>query len=112
VMTTQVTYQVSPVPFTAVEIQSDFWSPRLETNRTVTIPYDFKKCEETGRISNFEKAAGWLPGAHEGIFYNDSDVYKIIEGAAYSLRLHPDSRLDRYLDDLIAKIAAAQEPDG
>lgn len=111
-MTTHVTYQVSPVPFTAVEIRSNFWSPRLETNRTVTIPYDFTKCEETGRITNFDKAAGRMEGDHEGIFYNDSDVYKIVEGAAYSLNLHPDPVLDRYLDDLIAKIAAAQEPDG
>ncbi|HXF61937.1 MAG TPA: glycoside hydrolase family 127 protein [Caldilineaceae bacterium] len=111
-MSAQIAYKLQPVPFTAVAIDDAFWSPRLETNRTVTIPYDFKKCEETGRISNFEKAAGWREGPHEGIFYNDSDVFKIIEGAAYSLNIHPDPSLDRYLDDLIAKIAAAQEPDG
>lgn len=111
-MTTSARYLYTPVPFTAVEIDDTFWLPRMQTNRTVTIPYDFKKCEETGRISNFDKAAGHLPGDHEGIFYNDSDVYKIIEGAAYSLSLHPDPELDAYLDDLIAKIAAAQEPDG
>ncbi len=110
--TTSVTYRYSPVPFTAVQVNDAFWSPRLETNRTVTIPYDFRKCEETGRISNFDKAAGWLPGDHEGIFYNDSDVYKIVEGAAYSLNLRPDPELDAYLDNLIAKFAAAQEPDG
>lgn len=111
-MTTTVRYRYTPVPFTAVDIADDFWLPRMQTNRTVTIPYDFKKCEETGRITNFDKAAGNMRGDHEGIFYNDSDVYKIIEGAAYSLSLHPDPELDAYLDDLIAKIAAAQEPDG
>lgn len=111
-MTTSVRYRYTPVPFTAVEIADQFWLPRLQTNRAVTIPYDFKKCEETGRITNFDKAAGTMPGDHEGIFYNDSDVYKIIEGAAYSLSLHPDPELDAYLDDLIAKIAAAQEEDG
>ena len=68
--------------------------------------------EETGRIDNFAKAAGWMDGPHEGIFFNDSDVYKIIEGAAYSLMLHPDPALDAYLDKVIALIAAAQEPDG
>jgi uncharacterized protein len=111
-MSAHVTYQYNPVPFTAVTIDDAFWSPRLTTNRLVTIPYDFQKCEETGRITNFAKAAGWMEGDHEGIFFNDSDVFKIIEGAAYSLKLYPDPELDRYLDDLIEQIAAAQEPDG
>ncbi|MCC6458097.1 MAG: glycoside hydrolase family 127 protein [Caldilineaceae bacterium] len=111
-MSTHVTYQYNPVPFTSVTIDYSFWSPRITTNRLVTIPYDFQKCEETGRITNFAKAAGWMEGDHEGIFFNDSDVFKIIEGAAYSLNLYPDPELDRYLDDLIAQIAAAQEPDG
>ncbi len=105
-------YPVKPVPFTAVQITDAFWSPRLETNRTVTIPYDFRKCEETGRIDNFLKAAQQMPGKYEGYAFNDSDVFKVIEGAAYSLALHPDAELDQYLDGLIAKIAAAQEQDG
>ncbi|MFN8486311.1 MAG: glycoside hydrolase family 127 protein [Caldilineaceae bacterium] len=111
-MATNIQYQFTPVPFTAVQIADPFWSPRIETNRTVTVPYDFQKCEETDRISNFEKAAGRLPGDHVGIFFNDSDVYKVIEGAAYALHLHPDPALEQYVDDLIDKIAAAQEPDG
>ena len=111
-MTQHVAYQYNSVPFTAVTINDNFWSPRITTNRLVTIPYDFQKCEETDRITNFTKAAGQMAGDHIGIFFNDSDVYKIIEGAAYSLNLHPDADLDRYLDDVIAKIAAAQEPDG
>jgi len=101
-----------PVPFTDVAITDAFWLPRLETNRTVTIPYDFRMCEETGRIANFAKAGGLAEGAFQGNRYDDSDVFKVIEGAAYSLALHPDPALDRYLDDLIAKIAAAQEEDG
>jgi hypothetical protein len=105
-------YPVRPVPFTAVQINDEFWSPRLETNRTVTIPYDFRKCEETGRLDNFLKAAHQMPGKYEGYAFNDSDVFKVVEGAAYSLALHPDPELDKYLDGLIAKIAAAQEPDG
>ncbi len=105
-------YPVSPVPFTAVRIEDGFWSPRMETNRKVTLPFDFRKCEETGRIDNFAKAGGLMEGAFEGIYFNDSDVFKVVEGAAYALHLYPDPELDRYLDDLIAKFAAAQEDDG
>ena len=105
-------YPITPAPFTAVCFTDRFWLPRLETNRQVTIPYDFEKCEETGRIDNFAKAAGLMEGPHEGIFYNDSDVFKVVEGAAYSLSLHPDPELEGYLDDLIKKIAGAQENDG
>ena len=105
-------YPITPVAFTRVTFDDGFWLPRLTTNREVTIPYDFRKCEETGRIDNFAKAAGLMAGAHEGIFFNDSDVFKVVEGAACSLSLRPDPELDAYLDDLIAKIAGAQEEDG
>ena len=108
----QLDYPYQPVPFTAVTINDRLWAPRIETNRAVTIPYDFAKCEETGRVTNFDKAAGKMVGAFEGIRFNDSDVFKVIEGASYSLSLHPDPELDAYLDALIDKIAAAQEPDG
>ncbi len=105
-------YPIKPVPFTDVNVTSGFWHERMETNRLVTIPYDFKKCEETGRISNFAKAGGLQDGEFEGIYFNDSDVFKVIEGAAYSLSLHPDPELEAYLDSVITLIAAAQEEDG
>jgi hypothetical protein len=105
-------YPITPVPFTAVKVTDGFWAPRIETNRTVTIPAIFKKCEETGRIDNFAVAGGLMKGEYKGERYNDTDVYKTIEGASYSLMVHPDPALDRYLDGVIAKIAAAQEPDG
>lgn len=105
-------YPIKPVPFHQVSFEDSFWLPRLETNRTVTIPYDFKKSEETGRMDNFLKAAGKMQGEHTGLVFNDSDVFKIIEGAAYSLSLHPDAELDAYLDKLIVMIADAQEEDG
>lgn len=105
-------YPYSPVPFRDVTVTGGFWLPRFETNRTVTVGYDFQKCEETQRIANFARAGGLEPGDFEGIAYNDSDVYKVIEGAAYVLAQHDDAELDTYLDDLIAKIAAAQEDDG
>ncbi|MBL9121736.1 MAG: glycoside hydrolase family 127 protein [Phycisphaerae bacterium] len=107
---------IEPVPFTSVKITDGFWAPRIETNRTVTIPACFKQCEETGRIANFDSAAAVLadkPGpSFKGNCYDDSDVYKVMEGAAYSLSQRPDPELDAYLDRLITKIAAAQEPDG
>ncbi len=106
-------YPVQAVPLTDVRITDEFWASRLETNRKVTIPYDFKKCEETGRIANFDVAAGKIEGKFRGHFgFNDSDVFKVIEGASYSLALYPDAGLEKYLDELIAKIAAAQEEDG
>ena len=105
-------YPFKPVPFTQVKIIDNFWQQRLETNREITIPYTFAKSEETGRISNFAKAGGLEDGEFEGIYFNDSDVFKIIEGASYSLQVKEDPALKKYLDDLIKKIAAAQEEDG
>jgi DUF1680 family protein len=110
---TEPDYPIRPVPFTAVEIADGFWSPRLETNRRVTVPHDLEKCETTGRIANFEVAGGLREGVFVGRYgFNDSDVYKVIEGASYSLRLRPDPALEHELDGIIAKIAAAQEKDG
>ncbi|WP_422079495.1 glycoside hydrolase family 127 protein [Ulvibacterium sp.] len=108
----QLDYPIQPVPFTSVAIKDNFWTPRLETNRKVTIPYNFQKCEETGRLRNFAIAGGLEEGDFEGIFFNDSDVFKVIEGASYSLQVHDDPQLKLFLDGLIAKIAAAQEDDG
>jgi DUF1680 family protein len=105
-------YPIQPINFTRVKITDNFWKPRLETNRTVTIPYAFKMNEETGRLNNLRKAAGLLEGPYIGRRFNDSDVYKAMEGAAYSLAMHPDASLEETLDEIITIIAAAQEEDG
>lgn len=105
-------YPIAPVSFNSAAIQDKFWKPRIDTAVKVTIPYDFEKCEETGRIDNFAKAAGLMPGPHQGIFYDDSDVFKVVEGAAYALQIAPNAELETYVDDLIDKFAAAQEDDG
>lgn len=105
-------YPVQPIPFTQVQIHDHFWAPRIETNRTKTIPFALQKNEETGRVDNFAIAAGKKEGKYLGRRFNDTDVYKVIEGAAYSLHLHPDTELESYLDDLITLIASAQEEDG
>ena len=105
-------YQIQGIPFNEVKISDQFWSPKIETTRTVTIPASFAKCEETGRVANFEKAA-----KKEGKFgtefpFDDTDIYKIIEGASYSMSVHPNPKLDRYVDSLINIIGKAQEADG
>lgn len=105
-------YPVRPVPFTASRINDAFWTPRLETNRLVTTWYDINKCEETGRVDNFAKAGGLLDGEFKGIPFDDSDVYKVLEGVAYVLAQRPDPKLDAYLDTAINRIISAQERDG
>lgn len=110
---TQPDAPIQEVPFTQVHIQDQFWSPRIETNRTVSIPSAFRECEKNGRFDNFAIAAGLKKGKHRGDFpFDDTDPYKIIEGASYSLAVKYDPQLDHYLDSVISIIAAAQEPDG
>ncbi len=105
-------YPIQPVDFASVRLEDEFWAPRLDINRTITIPYLFRMDEETGRADNFRIAAGLKKGRHTGKRYNDSDVFKAMEAAAYTLRIHPDSNLREKLDELVAIIARAQEPDG
>src|ERR1700677_5042947 len=111
-------YPFQPVSFTAVHLDDIFWAPRLETNRITTIPYAFEKCRESGRMYNFERAAAVLRGEHisdrkpPGYPFDDSDPYKVLEGASYSLAVQSDPQMSAYLDKLITLIASAQEPDG
>lgn len=103
----------NPVPFTAVHINDQFWAPKIETNRTVSIPSAFQQCEINGRMDNFALAGALIEGEHKGDFpFDDTDVYKIIEGASYALAVQYDANLDAYLDSVINLIAAGQEDDG
>lgn len=106
-------YPISPVPFTSVKVTDTFWGQRLKASREVTIPLAFSKCEETGRYENFVKAAN--PSATYqvgGLSFDDTDVYKTIEGASYSMQTYPDKKLSKYIDSVLVIVAAAQEPDG
>ena len=105
-------YPITPVPAPQVTVTDAFWAPKLDTNRRVTIPHIMEENEKTGRVDNFRKAAGLMPGAYSGRRFNDTDTYKIIEAASYSLKIKPDPVLDRKVDDLIALIAKSQQPDG
>lgn len=106
-------YPYSPVPFTSVKVSGPFWGSRLEASRNVTIPLAFQKCEENERYANFVRAAN--PSNEykvEGYPFDDTDVYKTIEGAAYRLSNFPDKRLEAYVDSVIDIMEKAQEPDG
>lgn len=105
--------KITEVPFTKIHFDDIFWAPRIETNRTVSIPSAFYQCEINGRFDNFALAGGLIKGEHKGDFsFDDTDPYKVIEGASYSLAAKYDPKLDHYLDSVINIIASAQEPDG
>ena len=111
--------QLQEVPFTQVHLTDAFWAPRIEVNRTVSIPSAFRECERNGRFDNFALAATNLGHArydvkeHRGDFsFDDTDPYKVIEGASYALAAQYDAQLDHYLDSVINIIALAQEDDG
>jgi DUF1680 family protein len=116
-------YPFNPVPFTAVRVTGGFWQAKQEVNRTVTVPFALQQCEESGRLKNFDLAAEVMKrrAAGERDFsikpptiypFDDTDAYKAIEGAAYVLSMQRDPALEATLDQWIARIAAAQEPDG
>jgi len=116
-------YPVQPVPFTDVHVTGGFWAAKQETNRTVTVPFALKQLDESKRLKNFDLAAETMRrrAAGEKSFQNepvtifpfdDSDVYKVVEGASYALSTKPDPALEKKLDEVIAHVAAAQEPDG
>ena len=106
-------YPIDPVPFTSVKVTDSFWGQRLNASREVTIPLAFSKCEETGRYTNFVNAAHPSDTIKVGgLAFDDTDVYKTIEGASYLLQTYPDKKLAKYIDSVLVIVAAAQEPDG
>lgn len=108
----QKDYPYQSVAFNKVRLTDNFWLPRIKINHTVTIPASFERCEKTGRVKNFVMAAE-RSGKFCTIFpFDDTDIYKTIEGASYSLSLFPDSKLEKYIDSLITIVGAAQEEDG
>ncbi|HEX7777584.1 MAG TPA: beta-L-arabinofuranosidase domain-containing protein, partial [Vicinamibacterales bacterium] len=111
-------YPVKPVPFTSVHLTDTFWAPKIKTNAEVTIPFAFEQCERSGRVDLFIRAAQVLRGEKPasvnppGYPFDDTDLYKVIEGASYTLSVQRDPKLEAVVDGYIAKIAAAQEKDG
>jgi len=106
-------YPIQPVPFTAVKLNDGFWAPRIKRNHEVTIPIAIEQCYKTGRVDNFLFAAGLKEGKFCTDYpFDDTDIYKIIEGASYSIQTFPDKELEAKIDTLIEYIGKAQEPDG
>lgn len=106
-------YPIQPVPFTSVKVTDQFWAPRIKRNHEVTIPIALEQCYKTGRVDNFLIAAKIKPGKFCTEYpFDDTDIYKILEGASYSLQTFPDKKLEARIDSLIAYVGAAQEPDG
>lgn len=106
-------YPITPVDFTQVQLRKGFWKDWVVTAHDATIPFAFQKCEETGRIDNFIFAGGIEDGKFQGNYgFNDSDLYKIMEGAAYALMIEEDPALRKYLDELVHYVSEAQEEDG
>lgn len=104
--------KLRPVPFTQVRIRDSFWAARQETNRVAAIAINLAMLEKAGNIHNFELAAAGATNGYSGPVFMDSDLYKGLESVAYSLAIHPDAGLERRLDAIVSKIAAAQQPDG
>lgn len=106
-------YPIQPVLFTQVEVSDSFWAPRLKNNQAVTIPIALHQCYITGRVDNFKKAGGSMEGYFDTEYpFDDTDIYKILEGASYSIQLYPNKELELQMDTLIDYIQQAQEPDG
>ena len=112
--TAQADYPLKPVPFNEVEITSDFWRPRLETQRKTLVPFAFEKTQPG--VEHLQAARDFLAGktveGHRPHRFIDSDLYKVMEGAAYLARLKDDPELEAQFDRIVDVIAAAQEPDG
>jgi uncharacterized protein len=104
--------RLRPVPVEAVSLHDEFWSPRQRRNREATLPAQLRLLRETGRLDNLRRVTGDFDGPFQGRYFNDSDVYKWLEAASWSLGGHPDPQLEREIDEVIAIVAAAQRPDG
>ena len=104
--------QLEPVPFTQVTFEDEFWTPRLEVNRTVTIPHIYRQLEATGRISAFDLNFQRSVPSPVVLIFGDSDPAKWLEAASYSLATHPDPALEAWVDSVADKIIHAQQPDG
>lgn len=103
---------ITSIDFSEVEIDDEFWSPRIETNRNVTIEYQYDQLEESGTLENFRRVDADKSGGFQGMWFQDSDAYKWIEGASYVLAKHDDQELREKVDEVIELIANAQGEDG
>ncbi|HPO16425.1 MAG TPA: glycoside hydrolase family 127 protein [Candidatus Hydrogenedentes bacterium] len=108
----KATHPLNTVPFTDVKVLGGFWEPWITLTREKILPHNLAYCESEGKIDNFRIAAGKKEGAFRGAPWEDSDVYKVIEGAAYCLMHQRDENIERQIDEIIELISGSQQPDG
>ena len=94
------------------KILPGFWHDRLSTNATSAIFHQWEQLEASGCIENFRIAAGDVDGFREGWFFADSDAHKWLDAASRVYASYPDTKLAAIMDDFIALLARAQNPDG
>ena len=104
--------RLRPLSLADVRLSDGFWEPRRRINREETLPSQYGHIEETGRLDNFRRASGKIEAPFRGLYFNDSDVYKWLEAASWSLAADPDPDLERMVDAAITEVADAQRPDG
>ena len=104
--------QLRPVPIAAVKLGGNFWAPRIDRNLATALPTQYALLESTGRLNNFRRVIGTYDGPFAGIFFNDSDIYKWLEAASWALLQGPNPQLSALIDEAIALVEAAQQPDG
>ena len=104
--------RLRPLPLDAVSLADDFWEPKRRINREVTLPSQYRHLEDTGRLDNFRRASGKIGGKYQGIYFNDFDVYKWLEAAAWTLAKGSNPELERMVNAAITEVEDAQRPDG
>ena len=104
--------RLRPVPLNDVQLLDEFWEPRRQINCKVTLPSQFEHIEKTGRLDNFRRAAGKIDGPFQGLYFNDSDVYKWLEAASWELVASSDPGLEQMVEAAIVEVEDAQQPDG
>jgi len=105
--------KLCPVGVSDVTLNDTFWAPRLEVNLKISLPSQYKLLWDTGRIDNFLRVAGKKDVDFQGIWFNDSDVYKWLEAASWALAAHPeDTELRSMVDEAVAIIEGAQDVNG
>lgn len=103
---------LQPVPLAKVALNDPFWAPRIEANRTTSIPFMRQALIDNHTLDNFPKAAGLMGGYHDGFPWADGDTYALIEAMGYALQLHPDATMENQMEQIIANIVAAQVKTG
>ncbi len=104
--------RLRPIPINAIKLRDRFWQIRLVDLQEVTLPTQYELLEQTGRIDNFRRVAGKVGGEFRGLYFNDSDVYKWIEAAAWSLAVQYNAKVAELINRVISEIEAAQDEDG